>query len=254
MQRLATEAAGAGAPLVALHGWGFGRHAFELIAGRLAERRQLVRVDLPGCGASRPDGCGSDLDAIADAVLAAVQRPAVWLGWSLGGLVALAAARRQPQAVAGVVLVASSPHFLAVGDWPGVERATLARFAGELESDPAGVHARFLQFQLAGSAGARPTLRALRTAVATDGLPEVDTLRSGLEILGRTDLRTTLGALSCPVAAILGEADPLVPVSVAPWLERAGVSVRRVPGAGHAPFASHPDRFVDALPDDWMRV
>ncbi|MEX1080477.1 MAG: alpha/beta fold hydrolase [Halofilum sp. (in: g-proteobacteria)] len=246
MQTLAMDARGAGAPLVAVHGWGFGRHVFDPVLDGLAARHRVVRVDLPGCGESRPDRCGDDLDAIAASVLDAVPQPAWWLGWSLGGLVALAAARQRPQAVAGVTLVAASPCFPAFGDWPGIHAATLVDFARAAERDPAGVHARFLQLQLAGSARARPALRALRAAAAIDGVPEGASLRAGLRILATTDLRGALGALSCQVAAIMGEADPLVPVAVEPSLGAAGVLVERIAGAGHAPFASHPDAFLAA--------
>lgn len=247
-QAIALTEEGAGEPLVVVHGWGFGYRAFDPVARQLAARRRLIRVDLPGCGASRPDRCGGDLDAIAAAVLAAVPQPAAWLGWSLGGLVALAAARQRPDAVAGVTLVAATPRFVADADWPGVDPETLAAFAHTLEQDPATAHGRFLGFQLAGSERTRPALRALRAASAANGLPETATLAAGLDLLARADLRGVPGALSCPAAAILGERDPLVPMAVRPQLEREGVDVSVVRGAGHAPFASHPADFLAALP------
>lgn len=254
IQRLAGDTLGAGPPLVLLPGWGFGRHAFDPAIDALAASHRVVRMDLPGCGASRPDRCGGDLDAIAASALAAAPQPAVWVGWSVGALVALAAARQRPDAVASVVLVAASPQFVAEARWPGIDSETLAGFADGVERDPAAAHARFLQFQLAGSARSRPALRALRAAAAADGLPDVASLRAGLEILRATDLRATLGALSCPVAAILGQADPLVPAAIGPRLRRAGVAVARIAGAGHAPFVSHPDEFLAALPRGLVRV
>ncbi len=247
-QAVALVEEGAGEPLVAVHGWGFGRRAFDPVARQLAARRRLIRVDLPGCGASRPDRCGGDLDAIAAAVLAAVPQPAAWLGWSLGGLVALAAARQRPDAVTDVTLVAATPRFVSDSSWPGVDPGTLAAFAHTLEQDPATAHGRFLGFQLAGSERTRPALRALRAASAADGLPETATLAAGLDLLARADLRGVVGALSCRATAILGERDPLVPLGVRSQLEREGMNVSVIGGAGHAPFASHPADFLAALP------
>lgn len=246
-QVIALTEEGVGEPLVVVHGWGFGRRAFDPVARQLAARRRLIRIDLPGCGASRPDLCGGDIDAIARAVLAAVPRPAAWLGWSLGGLVALAAARQQSDAVTALTLVAATPRFVAADDWPGIDPETLATFAQGLREDPATAHGRFLGFQLAGSERTRPALRALRAASAADGLPHAETLAAGLDLLANADLRGVAGALSCPVAAILGERDPLVPVAVRTRLEREGMDVATVAGAGHAPFASHPADFLAAL-------
>jgi pimeloyl-[acyl-carrier protein] methyl ester esterase len=246
-QFIALTEEGVGEPLVVVHGWGFGRRAFDPVARQLAARWRLIRVDLPGCGASRPDFCGANLDAIAASVLAEVPRPAAWLGWSLGGLVALAAARQQPDAVTALTLVAATPRFVADGDWPGIDPETLATFAQGLQGDPAIAHGRFLGFQLAGSERTRPALRALRAASAADGLPQVETLAAGLDLLANADLRGVAGALSCPVGAILGERDPVVPAAVRARLERESVNVGVIAGAGHAPFASHPSDFLAAL-------
>lgn len=246
-QLIALAEEGAGAPLVVVHGWGLGHRAFDPVARQLAARRRLIRVDLPGCGGSRPDLCGGDIEAIAAAVLAAVPQPASWIGWSLGGLVALAAARQRPDAVADVTLVAATPRFVSDSGWPGVDAGTLAAFAHTLEQDPVTALGRFLGFQLAGSERTRPALRTLRSASAADGLPETATLAAGLDLLARTDLRGVAGALSCSITVILGERDPLVPLAVRPQLEREGMDVTVVEGAGHAPFASHPADFLAAL-------
>lgn len=240
-------AAGGGPPWVVLHGWGFDARVLEPLARRLAAERRVLAVDLPGWGGSDAIADGSDPTGLAQAVLAGVPRPAHWLGWSLGGLVALAAAAREPAAVAGVDLLAATPRFTAAPGWPGIDPAELAAFSEAVAQDPAGALRRFLGFQLAGSEHARRTLRALQRQAAATALPDARTLGDGLELLRRADLRADLAALSCPVRALLGGADPLVPAAVGERLATAGVAVHRIEGAGHAPFISHADAVLARL-------
>lgn len=240
--------AGAGSDIVLLHGWAAGRGVWDDVAGALARAHRVCRVDLPGHGAASGP-LGSDVDAIADAVLAGAPPRAAWIGWSLGGLVALAAAARQPDRLRALHLVACNPRFIAAPDWPGIEPPLFAGFAHDIVGDPVATHDRFLALQVAGSARARTALRALRAARARDGLPATDVLVAGLDLLARTDQRGRLAAVSCPVHAILGALDPLVPAALGTELAAAGVDPRWIPGAGHAPFLSHPDLFMAAVED-----
>ncbi len=200
-------------------------------------------------GASDDSDYGDPLGAIAARIADRIERPAHWVGWSLGGLIALAAARRRPDVVERVTLIAASPRMAAAPDWPGIEPLELARFRHELQAEPMATHDRFLTLQVRGSQGGRSVLRALRGAVTADGLPPMDVLLSGLDQLMQSDLRSTLDALSCPVDAVLGERDALVPVALAARLEALAVRSRIIPGAGHAPFISHPGVVTDAILD-----
>ncbi len=240
-------AGGAAPPWVLLHGWGFGGMVLEPLARRLAADRRVLVVDLPGWGVSPAAADGADPDALAAAVLAALPRPCRWLGWSLGALVALAAAAREPGAVSTIDLLAASPRFTRAPDWPGIDPARLREFAAAVAADPAAAHRRFLAFQLAGSNGAHRALRELRACAGREGLPGPQSMSAGLEMLERADLREVTTALSCPVRAVLGGADPLVPVAIAGPLGGMGVDVRVIEGAGHAPFLSHPEAVTAAL-------
>lgn len=237
-------------PLVLLHGWGMGPGVFADWCPWLQPWRQVHcpawsdRLAPPGCGRE-----GELLAATAAAVADDVGRSAHWVGWSLGGLIALAAARARPAAVGRVTLIAATPRMAAAPNWPGIDPRELERFRAELQRDATATHDRFLALQVRGSQGGRNVLRTLRRAVATDGLPSMEVLLSGLDQLLQSDLRSDLDALSCPVDAVLGGRDALVPPAVAACLEALAVPARVIPAAGHAPFISHPGVVADAVLD-----
>ena len=78
--------------LVLLHGWGLNAEVWHCIQEELASHFTLHLVDLPGFGRSRGFGAMT-LDEMARQVLEHAPQKAVWLGWSLGGLVASQIAR-----------------------------------------------------------------------------------------------------------------------------------------------------------------
>jgi pimeloyl-[acyl-carrier protein] methyl ester esterase len=247
---LFVETRGAGPDLVLIHGWGLDGAVWGPLAERLAVRRRLWIVDLPGHGRSPPGAGGFTLESTARAVAQAVPAGAAWLGWSLGALVAMAAALAR--APARLVLVGATPRFTLAPDWPhGVEPAVLEAFAADLAHDPEATLQRFLALQTRGAEGARATLRALRAGSLRRGAPHPQALRGGLDVLRTCDLRTRLAELVVPVTAIAGERDTLVPAAASAALAAAVPHGRCtvIPGAGHVPFLSHPGAFVHALED-----
>lgn len=97
MKTLWWQTAGTGnCHLVLLHGWGLNAEVWHCISEELASHFTLHLVDLPGFGRSRGFGAMS-LDEMAQQVLDAAPQNAIWLGWSLGGLVASQIALSQPE-------------------------------------------------------------------------------------------------------------------------------------------------------------
>ncbi len=237
--------------LVLLHGWGMNAAVWASLPPALTPAlsptalagRSMLAIDLPGHGGGPFPPGAADLDAWADACLALAPHRAVWLGWSLGGLVALAAALRAPERVAGLILMTATPRFVRASDWPAAMAAeTLDQFHAGLLAEPAATLDRFLALQVRGSEAARETLRALRRELATRPAPDQGALALGLDLLRDGDLRRRLAELSCPSLWIFGSHDTLVPAAVGPavaaLLPRAQIEVIR--GAAHAPFLSHP--------------
>jgi pimeloyl-[acyl-carrier protein] methyl ester esterase len=249
MSNVHLQIQGQGPPLILLHGWGLHGGVWETTAAALAHEYRVIRVDLPGFGASAPLRTPYTAETLADAVATAVPEPAIWIGWSLGGLVALAAAARGAP-VEKLVLVGATPRFVQAPDWPAaVAPEVLSAFAAELETDYQATVLRFLALQARGSERAREELRSLREMVLARGAPSLAALRGGLAVLRDSDLRPSLPALHLPALVIHGERDVLVPLAAAQTmmstLPRARLA--QLAGAGHAPFLSHPDAFTETL-------
>jgi pimeloyl-[acyl-carrier protein] methyl ester esterase len=115
---------------------------------------------------------------------------------------------------------------------------------------------RFLALQVRGTGTSMHTVRQLQQAIDKRGLPRKQALRAGLKILSDTDLCAALDDLGCAVTWLLGENDALVPVELAAPLEHmmTDVDINILPGAGHAPFISHPADFVNALQQAAQRL
>ncbi|MGB5605365.1 MAG: alpha/beta fold hydrolase, partial [Gammaproteobacteria bacterium] len=101
--KLYTQTSGAGPDLLLVHGWGLHSGIWDGLAPLLEPHYRVTRMDLPGHGRSAWQGQAS-LDDMTDAVLSTAPATAVWLGWSLGGLLAARAAQRAPARVTALVL------------------------------------------------------------------------------------------------------------------------------------------------------
>lgn len=234
--------------LVLLHGWGLNAEIWHCIREELASHFTLHLMDLPGFGRSRGFGAMS-LDEMAQQVLDAAPQNAVWLGWSLGGLVASQIALSRPDRVKALVTVASSPCFSAQDAWPGIKPEVLAGFQQQLSEDFQRTVERFLALQTMGTETARKDARTLKQTVLSLPMPEVEVLNGGLELLKTVDLRAPLASLTIPHLRIYGYLDGIVPRKVAPLLDDLWPKSQSmvVAKAAHAPFISHPDEFCSAL-------
>lgn len=229
--------------LVLLHGWGMSAAVWTPWLPALGRHWRVHALDLPGHGVAAP-AAAADLDAWAGQCLAAAPPRARWLGWSLGGQVALRAAALAPSRVEALCLVAATPRFVQADDWPAaMAPAVFGQFADALARDPQETLQRFLALQVRGAEQGRETLRTLRDALTQAPAPSAVGLRQGLDLLLGNDLRAGLDGLPQPALWLFGARDTLVPpeaaAAVAALLPAA--RVERIAAAGHAPFLSHPE-------------
>jgi len=236
--------------LVLLHGWGLNASVWQGISDRLSPHFCLHLVDLPGYGRSQ-DFPALTLDEMVATLLPQAPEKAVWLGWSLGGLVASRMALQHPERVDALVTVASSPCFRADESWPGIQAQTLSDFQLQLSQNFQLTVKRFLALQTLGTENARQDARVLQDAVLSLPSPAVDVLNAGLEMLRNIDLRQDLTSLAVPFLRIYGALDGLVPRKIVPLLDQSWPQSRSqvIAKAAHAPFISHPDIFCQQLLD-----
>lgn len=245
--------------LVMLHGWGLNLAVFDTLAAQLASRYDVLRLDLPGHGRSDADVAvledGIDTAATQLSAEIAIHRPADraplhLLGWSLGGLLALALAAAAPQRIARITLLASTPCFVARDDWPhGLAPAVLENFATQLRADYHRTVHEFLELQARGSAQASSTLRELQAALDARGAATPRALVAGLELLRSVDLRERLTQVAAPTLVIGGQYDRVTPPGAGRALAAAlpRGEYREIARAGHAPFLSHVDTVAQWL-------
>lgn len=246
---LSIERYGAGAPLVLLHGWGLHSAIWSPLIPALARSFEVFAVDLPGHGHSTLDGTFA-LAEVSDAIVGALPARAHWLGWSLGGSIALAIADRYPDKVDRLILLATTPKFVRSANWPyGLDETVLQQFALSLSSDYRATLQRFLSLQMGPQE--RDSLRALRLQLFARGTPHAQALAGGLAILRDTDLRTTLPGIAAPVLVLQGTRDQLVSVDAAAAMVRALPHAHLVTlyQAGHAPFLAQPEPLAQTIDD-----
>ncbi|MEO8780176.1 MAG: pimeloyl-ACP methyl ester esterase BioH [Rhodanobacter sp.] len=235
-------------PLVLLHGWAMHGGVLQPLVDALTDLCTMHVVDLPGHGWSR--GCTVPLEPRAcAAAIAALTPPAIWLGWSLGGLIALTAALEMPQQVRALVMLCATPKFVRDASWPHAgDGALVHQLASDLET---GYHAtleRFLALETMGSADPRGELRHLRELVFARGEPELRVLQEGIHILEDSDRRAALPDLSVPSTWIAGRRDRLVPPQAMAWsASQCGGDYHEIMQAGHAPFFGHMAALRQAL-------
>jgi 2-succinyl-6-hydroxy-2,4-cyclohexadiene-1-carboxylate synthase len=204
---------------------------------------ETVAVDLPGHG-DAPPPADADLWTSAER-LTTVGGVGTYIGYSMGGRVALHAALASPDAVRRLVLIGATAGI----DDPDERRARQEadeRLADHIDTVgvPAFVDEWLSNALFAGLTDAT-SLRADRLRNTAAGLS------ASLRATGtgtQTPLWDRLGAIRCPVLVLVGEHDPKFTElgrRLVDALPEAELTV--VPGAGHSVHLEQPDATVSAL-------
>lgn len=245
-----------GTPLVLLHGFTGSAAAWEPLLPALAKHTRSIALDLLGHGRSEApqdprlytlDSCVAQLLAVADRL--GIER-ADWLGYSMGGRVALALALAAPHRVRRLVLESCSPGIEDVGQ-RAARRAADEELADRIEKQ--GLRAfveawmaqpLFASQQRMGQAWLARQ-RALRLHHKPQGLAR--SLR-GLGQGAMEPLWHRLQEVRCPALLVSGGLDARYTALMHRMAAAMPLATRAVvPGAGHAAHAENPSGFLEVL-------
>jgi pimeloyl-[acyl-carrier protein] methyl ester esterase len=190
------------------------------------------------------------LDFLTTLLAAHAPSPSIWLGWSLGGLLAMDAALRFPEQVAALILIAATPRFTSADDWPyGIPLALFRGFERSVMEHPEDALHRFASLLAYGGIKASAIARSMHERMSRFGSSDKRALLGGLKLLATTDLRSEAARIRCPALILLGENDALVPAHAAVPIHASFSKARTemVPEAAHAPFLSHPEQTLSLI-------
>ena len=243
---LATRVSGptTGVRVALLHGFTQSGRSWDVVGRALtASGHELVTVDLPGHGRSAQ--VRANLPESADLVTAAVG-PAIFVGYSMGGRVALHAALRSPASVLGLVLIGATAGI--EGESGRIARREADELlASDLERD--GVD-EFLTRWLASPLFA--TLPADAAGLEARRSNTIAGLAASLRSCGtgtQEPLWERLASIACPVAVLAGSLDDKF-ATIGKRLAAsigANATFASVNGAGHAAHLERPDAVVAAI-------
>jgi len=240
-----SEYSGQGKPLVLLHGWGMNSHVWQPLLPTLAQHAQVICIDLPGHGVNSHLPLGTLAESVTQ-LAPHIPPNAIVLGWSLGGLIAQGLAHALPDRIAALILIASTPKFVAEGDWAhGVSPDLLALFGRSLQTDYLGTVKRFFALQFLSTKTDTRVVNALRDTIMQHPA-SVPALEDGLNILQTADFLQR--PVPQPTLWMLGKLDKLIPVALAEALLGMGYQhIALLESAAHVPFVTHPALFMEHI-------
>lgn len=237
-------------PVVLLHGFGQNGRCWGPFGEALAVAHEVDALDLPGHGAAAviEADLPTTADLVADSIRAA--RPAIVIGYSMGGRAALHVALAHPRKVAGLVLISATAG-ITDDDERAARVAADEALAAAIEAD--GVDA-FVERWLA-----LPLFAGLPPEMRFDDERRTNSARGLATSLRRAGTGTQeplwgrLADLTMPVLLLAGAEDEKFTAIARHMAEAIGPNAALVvvDGAGHSVHLEQPT-MTAAIVNDWM--
>ena len=240
---LAYTRLGKGTPLVLVHGFPLDSSSWNELIPYLKDHFDLILPDLRGFGKSTTVETPYTLLDMADDLAGllddlGVEKTAL-AGHSMGGYISLAFAKKYPQRVSGLGLIASQ----AAADAPeGKERRY--KNASDVAEKGVGVVVDAMTPKLSADVRVQEFVRGVIERQSKQAV--IGALKAMAE---REDAMPILSSFNFPLVLIHGDADQLIPIERAKEIKSANPSATllELKGAGHMPMMEFARQTADGL-------
>jgi pimeloyl-[acyl-carrier protein] methyl ester esterase len=247
--------AGAGAPILLVHGWAANGGFFKDLSARLAQSHRVLTLTLrghPGSGQGvSPCAIETLADDIAHFAGALDLKNLTALGWSMGAMALWAAAPKLGARLSAVIVEDMAPRLTNDASWRdglagGYGDGDIAATLAEISADWPTYVSRFAPRIFAPNA-ARPDLLAWTAIEMSKADPAA--MASFWQSMARQDFRAALARIAQPMLVIHGGDSQVYPDGATRFVADAAPNAQRVviAGAGHVPHLEAPDAFFNEV-------
>ena len=240
--------------LILLSGWGIDARIWQPLTSYWPDDIDVDTPDWPGYANQGIDASAGetltetlapdDLAGLGRRMATELPADSVWVGWSLGGLLACALLAHLPPPRT-LVILGMDARFCST---EGVTPVELTTFRRAFARNPEATWQHFLRWQLQGEPDPRTAYRRLLDLIGRQPSASRSTLAAGLTQLATLDVTHLLAAPPCSVLRMAGQQDPLLSSA-----SRVSVDIT-LSATGHCPMLTRPDllasRLVDIARDD----
>lgn len=235
--------------VVLLHGYLESMLVWEEFIPYIYKEVRVVTLDLPGHGISVVKGECHTMEALADAVAAAMETLGVErytvVGHSMGGYVALALCERHPERLEGVVLLSSTPNADSEEKAEARRREIALIKSGKKEL--LARMAPAVGFAADNRARMKDTIADLEELVVVTEDEGIVALLNGM--IARPDRNEMLLKSPVPQLFILGRKDEYITPAIAETMvaRHPQAEVAWLDESGHMGFLEEPERCAEVL-------
>jgi pimeloyl-ACP methyl ester carboxylesterase len=240
------EVFGRGQPIIFLHSWLGSWRYWVPIMDLISERHRAYAIDFWGFGESDRNSSLFTISDYVDMLCRFMDHMAIakanLVGHGMGGMVAIRAAREQPDRFLKIMTVSTPLQGNVLNQY--IKPGALSKLFGR--TTPTSVWTRLIRQAVTDN-------QELQDEIVedTEGLTE-NVLNSVHESLLETDLRPALAALNLPLLAVYGGRDTIVPADHANLLNEVSdrpYQLLVLPKANHFPFLDQTPTFNRMLMD-----
>ena len=249
--------AGAGAPIVLVHGWAANGAFFRDLSAELAKNHRVYTLTLRGHPGSGPGSAPLTIATLADDIVHFFDtlnlKGATALGWSMGAMALWAAAPRIGARLDGLIVEDMGPRLVNDATWAhgissGYGADDVANTVSEIKADWSAYVSRFAPRMFAASMReAYPELGAW--AAGEMAKADAQAMASFWQSMAEQDFRTALARIATPMLVIHGGDSQVYDDGATAFIAHTAPNAKRVviKGAGHVPHLEAPDDFLNHI-------